>query len=111
MIFVEKTVNFCIKGNGFKAIEGGLGSKKTCQAYFVELIAVVSTLLTKCQNSTLFRRYDQFNFLGLDFYIGNRGLIFGNFFTIFAFKIINIDVGSIKIISKMQTMNGITRKS
>ena len=50
-------------------------------------------------------------YLGLDFYIGNRGLIFGNFFTIFAFKIINIDVGSIKIISKMQTMNGITRKS
>ena len=29
----------------FKAI-GGSGVKKTCQAYFVELIAVVSTLFT-----------------------------------------------------------------
>ena len=61
-----------------KAI-GGSGVKKTCQAYFVELIAVVSTLFTECQNSTRFRRYDQFNFRGLDFYIGNRGVIFGIF--------------------------------
>ena len=38
-----------------KAIgEGGPGSKKTCQAYFVELIAVVSTVFTECQNSTRF---------------------------------------------------------
>ena len=42
---------------------------------------MVSTLFTECQNSTLFRRYDQFNFRGLDFYMGNRGVIFGDFFT------------------------------
>ena len=39
-----------------KAIGGGSGVKKTCEAYFVELIAVVSTLLTECQNSTQFQR-------------------------------------------------------
>ena len=93
-----------------KAI-GGSGVKKTCQAYFKELIAVVSTLFTECQNSTLFRRYGQFNFRGLDFYIGNRGVIFGDFFTIFAYKIVNIDVESTKIVTKMQTMNRITKKS
>merc|ERR1712208_206108 len=70
----------------------------------------VSTLFTECQNSTPFRRYDQFNFRGLDFYIGNRGVIFGNFFTIFAYKIVNIDVESTKIVTKMQTMNRITQK-
>ena len=63
-----------------KAIEGGSGAQKTCQAYFVELIAVVSTLFTECQNSTQFRRYDQFNFRDVDFCIGNRGVIFGDFF-------------------------------
>ena len=93
----------------FKAI-GGSGVKKKCQAYFKELIAVVSTLFTECQNSTWFRRYDQFNFRGLDFYIGNRGVIFGNFFTIFAYKIVNIDVESTKIVTKMQIMNRITQK-
>ena len=36
--------------------------KKTCQAFLEELIAVVSTLFIECQNSTLFRRYDRFNF-------------------------------------------------
>ena len=71
---------------------------------------MVSTLFTECQNSTRFRRYDQFNFRGLDFYIGNRGVIFGNFFTIFAYKIVNIDVESTKIVTKMQTMNRITKK-
>ena len=92
-----------------KAI-GGSGVKNTCRAYFVELIAVVSTLFTECQNSTRFRRYDQFNFRGLDFYIGNRGVIFGNFFTIFAYKIVNIDAEGTKIVTKMQTMNRITQK-
>ena len=33
---------------------GGSGVKKTCQAYFEELIAVVSTLFTEFQNSTPF---------------------------------------------------------
>ena len=61
-----------------KAI-GGSGVKKTCHTYFKELIAVVLTLFTECQNSTRFRRYDQFNFRGLDFYIGNKGIIFGDF--------------------------------
>ena len=55
------------------AIGGGSGVKKTCQAYFEELIAVVSTLFTECQNSTPFQRYDQFNFEGLDFHIGTKG--------------------------------------
>ena len=43
---------------------GGSGVKKTCQAYFVEFIAVVSTPFMECQNSTWFLRYDQFNFWG-----------------------------------------------
>ena len=47
----------------FKAI-GGSGVKKTCQAYFEELFAVLSTLFTEYQNSTPFRRYDRFNFRG-----------------------------------------------
>ena len=68
-------------------------------------------LFTECQNSTPFRRYDQFNFWGFDFYIGKRGVIFGDFFTIFAYKIFNIDVENTKIVTKMQTMDMITKKS
>ena len=71
---------------------------------------MVSTFFTECQNSTRFRRYDQFNFRGLDFYIENRGVIFGDFFTIFAYKIFNIDVESTKIVSKMETMDRIIKK-
>ena len=71
---------------------------------------MVSTLFTECQNSTPFRRYDQFNFRGFDFYIGKRGVIFGDFFTIFAYKIFNIDVENTKIVTKMQTMDIITKK-
>ena len=37
-------------------------------------------------------------------------MIFGDFFTIFAYKIINIDVESTKIATKMQTVNKITQK-
>ena len=48
-------------------------------------------------------------FGGLDFYIRKRGLIFGDFFTIFAYKIFNIGVESILIITKMQTMDRITK--
>ena len=48
---------------------GGVQGQKTCHAYFVELIAVVSTFFMECQNSTQFRRYDRFNFRGLDLYI------------------------------------------
>ena len=77
---------------------------------FVELVAVVSTLFTECQNSTLFCRYDKLNFLGLDFYIGNRRVIFGDFFTIYAYEMVSIDVKSTKIVTKMQTMNTITQK-
>ena len=47
---------------------------------------------------------------GLDFYIGNKRVIFGDFFTIFAHKIVNIDVESTKIVTKMQTINGVTKK-
>ena len=54
--------------------------------------------------------YDLFNFRGLDFYIGNKGVIFGVFSTLFAYKIVNIDVESTKIVTKMQTMNRITKK-
>ena len=43
-------------------------------------------------------------------YIGNRGVTFGDFFTIFAYKILNIDVETTKFVSKMQTMNRITTK-
>ena len=72
---------------------------------------MVITLFTECQNSTPFRRYDQFNFRGFDFYIGKRGVIFGDFFTIFAYKIFNIDVENTKIVTKMQTMNMVTKKN
>ena len=57
--------------------------KKNCDAYFVDLIALVSTLFTEYQNSTPFRRYAQFNIWVLEFYIVNVGVIFGDFFTIF----------------------------
>ena len=51
-------------------------------------------------------------FLGvlLDFYVVNAGLIFGDFFTIFAYKILNIDVECTKIVTKMQSMARITKK-
>ena len=52
----------------------------------------------------------QLSFKDLCFYIGNRGVIFGDFFTIFANKIFNIDVESIKIITKMQNMDRTTKK-
>ena len=48
-------------------------------------------------------------FVGLDFYIENRGVIFGDFFTIFAYEIFNIDVESTKIVMKMQTIDRITK--
>ena len=75
--FSDKASSTIMRSEGFsfKAI-GGARVKKTCHAYFVELITVVPTLFTECQNSTRFERYDQFNFWGLHFYIGNRG---GNF--------------------------------
>ena len=57
-----------------------------------------------------FWRYDQFNFPGLDFYIGNKGVIFGDFFTIFAYKISNIVVESTKIATKVHTMYRITKE-
>ena len=71
---------------------------------------MVSTLFTEYQNSTPFRRYDQFNFRGFDFYIGKRRVISGDFFTIFDYKIFNIDVENTKIVTKMQTMDMITQK-
>ena len=84
--------------------------QKTSQAYFVGLIALVSTLFTEYKNSTLFQIYDQFNFQGFDFYIGKWGVIFGDFFTIFAYKIFNIDVENTKIANKMQTIDIIPKK-
>ena len=71
---------------------------------------MVSTLFTESQNLTLFQRYNQLNFLGFDFYIGKRGVIFGDFFTISAYKIFNIDVENTKIVTKMQAMDRITKK-
>ena len=50
-------------------------------------------------------------FGGLDFYIENIGVIFGDFFTSFAYKIFDIDVESTKIVSKMETMNRISKKN
>ena len=64
----------------------------------------------ECQNLNRFWRYDQLNFRGLDFIIGNRGVIVGDFFTISTYKIFNIDVKSTKIVKKMQTMNTIAQK-
>ena len=40
----------------------------------------------------------------------NIGVIFVDFFTNFAYKIFNIDVESTKIVSKMETMDKITKK-
>ena len=96
---------------GGQGDSGVPGVKKPCQAYFEELIAVVSALFTEYQNSTSFRRYDRLNFRGFDFYIGKRGVIFGDFFTIFAYKIFNIDVENTKIVTKMQIIDIITKKS
>ena len=87
-------------GMGIKAIGWvGEGSvfQKTCQDYFVELIALASMLVREYQNSTRFRRYDQFNFWGLDFFIGNRLVIFCDFFTTFDHKILYFDVESTNI--------------
>ena len=81
----------------------GPGSKKHVKLILKNLL-LVSTLFTECRNSTRFLRYDPFNFWNLDFHIGNRGIIFGDFFTIFAYEILNIDVESTKIVIKMQTM-------
>ena len=47
---------------------------------------------------------------GVEFYIENRGVIFGDLFAIFPYKIFNIEVESIKIVSKMEIMDGIARK-
>ena len=44
-------------------------------------------------------------FGGLDFEVGNRWVILGDLLTIFAYKIFNIGVESIKIVTNMQTMN------
>ena len=49
-------------------------------------------------------------FGGLDFYIENRGVTFGDFFTIYAYKIYNIYVESTKIVSKMEIMDRITKR-
>ena len=42
------------------------------------------------------------------FYIGYKGVIFGDFF---AYKIFNIDAESTKIVTNMQTMDIITKKN
>ena len=49
-------------------------------------------------------------FGGLDFYIEERGVICGDYFTINAYKISNNDVESTKIVSKIETMDRITIK-
>ena len=38
------------------------------------------------------------------------GVIFGDFFPIFAYEIVNIDVEGTKIVTKMQNINKITKK-
>ena len=48
---------------------------------------------------------------GLDFYIENIRAIFGDFLTIFAYEIFNIDVETIKIVTKIQTMSRIAKKN
>ena len=49
-------------------------------------------------------------FGGLDFCIENRGVILGDFSLIFAYKIFNIDVESMTIVTKLQTMKIITKE-
>ena len=49
-------------------------------------------------------------FGGLDFYIENIGVILGDFFTNFAYKFLNIDVESTKIVTEMQAMSSIPTK-
>ena len=48
-------------------------------------------------------------FRGLDFNIVNIGVILGDFFTIFAYKIFNIDFETTKIVTKMHIMGRITK--
>ena len=50
-------------------------------------------------------------FLGLDFYIVNIEVILADFFTIFAYEIFIIDVETIKIVTKIQTMSRIAKKN
>ena len=93
-----------------KAI-GGSGVKKLYQAYFVELVAVVSKLFTTRQNSPVLEIWPM-QFSGvLTFIYGKRGVIFGDFLSIFACKIFNIDIESTKVVLKIQTMDRIKKKS
>ena len=47
-----------------RSLFGPFPGESCADENFVELVAVVSTLFTERQNSTLFRRYDQCNFGG-----------------------------------------------
>ena len=80
-----------------KAI-GGSWVKKTCQAYLNAKIQLRSQDMTNSISR------------GLDFYIENKRVNFGDFVTIFAYKIFNIDVESTKIVSKMEIMDRITKR-
>ena len=96
----------------FRAI-GGLGSKK----YFI-------FCRNRCCGFNTFYRISKFNLnvkiqlgledmsnlilWGIDFHVGNRGVIVGKFFIIFAYKIFYTDVESTKIVTKMQIMDWTT---
>ena len=68
-------------------------------------------LFTECHNSTQFQFHSTNSICwGLDFCIGNKGVIFVDFFTIFVFKIFNINVESIKIVKELQNMDETTKR-
>jgi len=103
-------LTFCFFDSyNFKAI-GGVRRQKNMSSLFCRTHCCGLNAFYRMSKFTWFRRYDLFNFRGPDFYIGNRGVIFVDSFTIFAYKIVNIDVESTKIVTKMQTMNKITKK-
>ena len=72
---------------------------------------MVSTLFTECQNSTRCGRYDQFNIRGLDFYIENRGVTFGDFPLSLSIKSSILILKAPKFSQGKKTIDGITKKS
>ena len=66
---------------------------------------MASALFKECQ--ILHNSKDMINYIVRDFYIENTGVTFGDFFTISAYQIFNIDVESTNIVLKMPAMSRI----
>ena len=67
--------------------------------------------LMEYQNSTRFQKYDQLNCWGSLIYIGNTGVIFDAFFSIFAYEIFNIDLECTTIVTEVQNIDRIRNES